>query len=356
MRIIKAMAHGLIVALLGIVVFAMIALLTVGLNVTNREVVKSWPSEAGVYNNVPARLLSLVKLENGHTLEANIDAGLLDAQRLKTVLGGVFPAAYFEEKVEAIIDPMYDWLEGKADELVFEVSLSDKSQELATALDKEVRTQLADAPVCSSNQSPEDFDILRAKCLPRGVSADQAAQEVTKQLTGKKSPLAQAEFSSEKLELDAETEQRLPQEFDRLKTVMWVLPVVAGVLVVLAGLTGKNSLFGFRRVGQTLFSIGALSWIGFYVTKYMSDRFTSIKSDDEQAQVLFAEVVNPLLKSVVNSLTGTGMWVTLTVIVVGILIWLATFFWHKVHHEPDSSKSKSDNPTLPKPIKPAAKS
>ena len=356
MRIIKAIFHGLSVAGLTLIATLTILVLTLTFNLTNREVVKSWPVESGLYGQVPNLALSLIEQENGQSFDEAIDKGLLDATELKTVLGQVFPAQYWQSKVNGVLDPTYDWLEGKSPALAFKLSLADKSDELIEALGDEIRTQLADAPVCTSNQTNRDFDVLTAKCLPRGVSPKLAAASFTDQLTkGGDSPLKEAEFDSDELKLPSGLREQGPEDYARVKALSWILPALMVLFVLLVGISGKSLLHGFRRSGQTLFSVGIFSWLGFY----LSQRFLipiRIPTEDARQEAVFDQAINPFVNTVVDTIATTGLWVSLTVVIAGILIWLATFIWHKIHHEPEahiiSETSSKADPTLPKPVAP----
>lgn len=356
MRIIKAIFHGLSVAGLTLVATLTILVLTLTLNLTNRDVVKSWPVESGLYGQVPNVALSLIEQENGESFDEAIDKGLLDSTRLKNLLSQVFPAQYWQSKVDGVLDPTYDWLEGKAPALAFKISLADKSDELVEALGDEIRTQLKDAPVCSASQSNKDFDVLTAKCLPRGVSPKSAAASFTDQLTKDgKSPLKEAEFDSDELKLPSGLRERGPEDFARVKALSWILPSLLVLFVLLVGISGKSLLHGFRRAGQTLFSVGIFSWLGFY----LAQRFLipiRIPTEDARQEAVFDQAINPFVNTVVDTISTNGLWVSLTVVIAGILIWLATFIWHKVHHEPEvkhaTERSFKEEPTLPKPVEP----
>lgn len=359
MRIIKAIFHGAFIGLLGLLTVLSITIIVIIMNLTNRDIVKSWPAESGLYNNVTNQLLALLKQqgEDGQSFEQALGEGLLDEERIKVVLGEVLPPEYWKTTVENVLDPTFDWLEGKAPELQFSVPLSAKANELADAMGKEIETQLANAPKCPSGQNQEDFDVLTAKCLPAGVSPASAAATFSNQLKGPDSPLDEIELSSDKLELPERLRDEGPNDFARLKMLPWILGGILVFLILVAGFTGKNVLYGFRRVGQVLFSTGALSWLSFYLIKRFGNSF-KLNTDNPDELNIFNNVVNPLVKTIINSVTTTGLWVSLVVVIIGVLIWLATFIWHKVHHEPAAKTSSGPGTdkeaTLPKPVAPKA--
>lgn len=354
MRILKATAHFFAAFLLILVSSVGIIALTLSLNLGNREVIASWPVEAGTYNSLTGSLFSLMQRgEDGQeSLEDTLKNSLLDTADLETALASVLTPQYWQSKFEGVLNPTYDWLEGATAQPEFVLSFDDIQTPLTKALETEIVSQLKDAPRCPAQFSTERFDVLEATCLPPGVSPAQAADSFTDQFSKTDSPLNETLLTGEELATES---PEAPGAYRQTQNWPWQFVIVLTLLVLAVGFTGKSPLYGFRRAGQLMFSSGLLAWIGFYVAQRLSRNF-NLPADEAQAE-LVNELVSPLLRTVTGSVTGTGMWVSLAVMITGILIWLGTFFWHKVHHGDEAKAiaakaAKQKVADLPKPVKP----
>jgi hypothetical protein len=357
-RFLKILAHALAIGLFSTVLFTGTILLAVSTNVTNRDVVKSWPVDSGAYQNLTPNLLELVEQgdENGQEedLRTIIEAGGLNIDGVEQVITTEFSPTYWQEKFEGVIDPTYDWLSGQG-ELAFTVSLADKEDSFVSAIEGELGRQFTAFPVCQVSDIPREFDALKADCLPPGISATQAARIFGDELQGEDSLFADATFTSADLDLSQDVKENAPRIFGHLSNLGWY---VLGSLLLLGAiiiLTDKNPLRGMRRVGQSLFSAGILTWIGFFLTQRFGTSQITVEGDAVQERVA-RDVLVPLMKEALGDVAGTGLWISLSIIITGIVIWLSAYFWHKVHHHPDQSANRPPSqprePQLPEPVDP----
>jgi hypothetical protein len=357
MRVLKAVAHFLSVSLLSVATFVGIILLTISLTLTNREEVVSWPEQAGVYNHLNDSLLSLMsQAGEGEAAELgqSLEAGFLDQDGLTRALDGELTPQYWQSKLEGVLNPVYDWAEGTTPQPELVLSFEDKQAALARALEREIIAQLRNAPACTGQAVSNDFDILRAECLPSGVSPAEAARSFTRQLTDDESPLSKPVLTGQDV---ADSLEHAPTVYRQAQKAQWQIPLLLGVLFLITALTGRTLLHGLRRGGQLLFSVGLLSWLGFYLAQRIFGNFKLPTDGANQAEADIANnLANPLAQTVIGSFTSTGLWTALAVMIAGIAIWLGAFFWHKVHHG-DEAKAIADramkkDPALPKPVKP----
>ncbi|HEX9595105.1 MAG TPA: hypothetical protein VF996_03175 [Candidatus Saccharimonadales bacterium] len=370
MEILRKVFHALVVGLLSFVVFTGIAASTFSLVLTNPNTIKSWPIDAGIYPKLTGQLLSATQKpeeiqgegEAGEAEEALQDAlgdSPLDKDRLDRAVSSVFAAGYWQEKFETVIDAFYGWLDGSQPELEFEIAFNDRNAELADALEAELAQQLAEYPRCPAGTNFENFDPLSASCLPQGVSPAKAAKEFSDDIR-QKDFLKGAVISSDEIDFDEEFKQSAPSAFAAVSNFPLILALIAGLLVVLAVFSAKSRLRGLRKTGQLLFGIGLVSWLGFFIGNRIGAEFELVKDPGNANEEVFAELGQPLIKTAFEDLTSVGLWVALVVVLVGTLLWLGAFIWHKAHHSSEAEqiakraaeqKSKPD-PKLPKPVKP----
>lgn len=367
-NIFKSIIHGLFVLLLSTATFAGIALISVALTITDRETIKSWPVEAGVYEEITPNILDLAAHsrseegnDGGDELNRLLNSETLDTNRLKSAIASVYNSRYWQTKYDTVIDSTYNWLEGSQPELMFELNFGDRMDELAGSVSTEVANQLAGLSTCSSNQLPSQFDILSAKCLPPGVSATQAANQLERSL---KDGLGRQELllSSDNIDMSPEQEQNLQRIYQAASQIPLIFAAVSLVLIGLVAVTGRSWLHGLRRAGLVLISAGILSWIGFFLLKQVGNIRPPV--NDEATKEMVENVAAPLVQTMIVSFSNIGLWVALTVVIAGILLWMAAYMWHKVHHHSEAEKiakramagrDAADNPTLPKPIDPNSK-
>lgn len=366
MDIVKKIFHAIFIGLLGFLTVLSIIAITLSLIATDREVIKSWPTDAGVYPKISDQLLSLVQQGDSHgdekSLDQTLDDSRIDQAGLNSALKSVFTPSYWQSKFDPLVDSFYDWLSGQSPELKFKVAFNDRTDELVAALKTELTKQLSTYPTCSPSQVPKEFDPLSATCLPPGVSAKQAVSQFTNELAGPDSFLDEAVFTQDDLELDADAQQNAPRVYSALESLPWILGSTMLVLAILAVLTDKSILRGIRKVGQTLFGIGLVSWISFFIGHKLATGFQLRPENGDIDQDVFNNIVQPFVRAVFDDVTTTGLWVSLFVVITGTLAWLGAFIWHKVHHNKEAEdiakramagkSAPAKDPKLPPPLKP----
>jgi len=369
MPAIKKMLHVISLSLLGFTLAVGLIAAAFSLMVTNREVIKSWPADAGIYPKISDQLLSLVQRgdeEGGQgeeSLEESLDNSALNQDGLNSAIKTVYTPVYWQSKYEQFINAFYDWLDGTQPQLEFEIAFNDKTDQLARALESELAEQLARYPACPASLSPDDFDPLKANCLPTGLSAEQAASRFTRELTGSDSFLADAVITPDDINLDQEFEDTAPSAFAGLGSLPWILSAVVLIFALISVVTDKSWLHGLRKVGQTLFSVGLVSWIGFFLGNRLAASF-DLRPPEGESNVdpdAFNDIAQPLARAVLDDFTRIGMWAALFVVILGVLVWLAAFIWHKTHHHNEAEaiakkamagSPSAKQPKLPPPIKP----
>jgi hypothetical protein len=365
MNIVKRIIYGLSVALLSSLAFVGILATTASIDFTDREKVKSWPIEAGTYEAFTDGILNVVEQEsNGQieSLKTVVERSALNQEAIFAATDSVFTPEYWQGKYEPVIDSVYDWLDGTTSDLNFSVSFSDKSQEAATALEQSLATQLNLIPACSFEEIPQSFDALGAVCLPPGISPAMAASQFKEELLSEDSFVNSIKLTDEDFNLSDNILQNAPGYYTHLKNVPFYFLLTVVFLCGIILLSAKQPIRGLRRIGHSLSSAGLLSWIGFFITGKVFQGGISIEGEGS-VQQLAREVVLPLSKTVVDSVANTGMWVSIVVLIVGILTWLAAFYWHKIHHHHEaeqiakrsmaSQQKKLPAPVNPDPIPPA---
>jgi hypothetical protein len=215
----------------------------------DRETVKSWLSDGKFYDNIVD-----VVLESLATVDSQ-DAGEIPVTdpNLQVKVREVFTPDFLRSSSENVLDGVFNWLEGSADQPDFRLDLTDVRLKMASALGDYAVERGASLPVCS--EVPADFDALSAECLPPGVAVADLKSQVENNL------LNESTFIDEPI-VTADTlkgEDGQSNVFQNTKEVRSVyragknLPIVFAVLTVLSGiglvLLSSSRRSGFLRLG-----------------------------------------------------------------------------------------------------------
>ena len=359
MKIIRRTFYGLLVGLLSAATFAGIYLTTLSVKLTNRDSVKRWPVAAGTYEQVSASIIKLVETRSGvqaQTIDQALSSGIISKEEFVRALEEILPPSYWQGKTEQFLDSVYDYLEGKAETLNFEISFSDRTVAAADKLSKIIAGSLSAAPECDASQTPQTIDPLTLTCLPPGADPGKLADDFKRQLTIQ-SQIGNITLTDEDLlesggPLTRDSIASLPLYYSYFKNVGIYFAGAVFILGLLMALAARSALDGLRKVSQTLFSSGILAWISFFIGKTFISRGVTVNGSGPE-QDFAQDTLLPLIEQIVGDISAAGMWVSVTVVVIGAMTWLAAYSWHKIHHHGEAERIAKNamraHDELPKP-------
>jgi len=242
--------------------------------VRNREVVKGWVNESGFYTNIVDVVLDSAKSDSDPN---STDIPVNDPQ-VQTVAKAALSSDFLKQTVEKALDDTYNWL-GSDQNLKFTIDLTEAKQKLINGLGDYAATKAASLPVCATNESASDFDAFTAVCIPRGLSAAAAGQQVKDQLASNQEFIKDPVIDTSDIKLKNEQGQEVTLEeaipSDAIKNTYrstGYAPVVLAItaLLSIAGIIflSISKIAGMRRVGYIFASAGALLG-ALYGTVYM---------------------------------------------------------------------------------------
>jgi hypothetical protein len=365
----RIVANSLAVFFLALLTFAAIIVITITSNLTQRDTVKHWVDDAGLYDNAVDGLLILASEEANNSndepdnpvdktddsgsdeeesvpIEVALGQDILSAEQVEKVLHDVISPEFLQQQFEGLLDGGYNWLEGKSSEPIFEFDLSSRTDVLINSLTEEVMAQSLQLPACSPSQITQNFDPFNAVCLPPGVNADVIASTFKLQLGDEGNegiPTEDLNFTNEDIDFNQEDLDKIPPVYALAQQLPSLFGIVIFVLMASVLLTSKTIMRGIRKNGVVLLVVGLVSWIGWYILS----RF--IKSFDVPADDIPQELVDKILRPIIDTFSGaivsTGSRISVVVTISGVLLWLTYFLWHRAHPqvEPDDSLNISGN-------------
>lgn len=238
----------------------------------DRTVILGWLKEGKVYDNIADTLANIAEdsLKNKDETQQNGDApadgggNMPDTATLVKAAKVAFPPNILQQNVEAVINSMYNWLEGKTDTIVLNLDFSAQKKVFIDALGNEAITRAASLPTCTT-QLTTDFDPLSSDCIPSGVNVAAQAEKIKSELSNSKDFLPDTNISSADLTVGDATNKKLiseqfnfaPKAFKNARDSAYIATgsiAVLALLVFLLGITRRSGL----KINAWLFGLAGL--------------------------------------------------------------------------------------------------
>jgi hypothetical protein len=151
---------------------------------SNRETLKVWVNESGIYEHSDELAIEFIKQQAQSSSENNqMDAAekILAERNLEKILTGVLTPDFSRELIEGTIDGTYDYLEGKTEGIVIHAD-KEKVEDVffqillaSSNLEFDSLDELKDLPTCTPAQEEnldKGFESLEDACLPKDLVID----------------------------------------------------------------------------------------------------------------------------------------------------------------------------------------
>ena len=271
MDTVKKLALGILSPLFIVLLFAWAFDVGFVRTATHPGTVKRLVSESGIYDSVIPSVLQQTK-------SIQTDVGTISASdpAIQKAANQAITPQFIKQNTEASIDNVYKWLDGDIAHPDFKIDLSGAKTSFADNVASAVTQRLGTLPACTTAQSVAltaggQFDAINAPCLPRGVTAADAAAQVRNSLTSGKDFLDNTNISAANIKNAGSNQsvfdgqlKNAPKQYQRAKKT----PLILGILTILTG-TGIVFLSsswqkGLRHVGINLVVIGVLMLVFSY--------------------------------------------------------------------------------------------
>jgi hypothetical protein len=302
-------------ALVFAAVLAVVFLLSAALDsgvvrvVGNPAPIKRTLADSGIYKSIIPSTLDEIDKDTASDGEVPFSDPLVVSAAEAT-----FSGPYLQSTTEGVIDSIYRWLDGKDSVPDFKIDLSVKKTEFANKVAAGVKKRLNGLPVCTGGQSGQ-FDAFRSKCRPAGVSAQQAAGTVKRQIANSNDFLNDAVLSASDIK-SADSNQPffsgnakdVPEIYQRFKTSPLVLAVLAFLALAGVLLLSQPKLSGLKHAGLILLGVGIFVFLfGLAVDQTIDNKLlTQINLDNAVLQNNLRQLAADLSQRTTNSYLSIG--------------------------------------------------
>src|SRR5690606_16532445 len=118
-----------------------------------------------------------------------------------------FNPGMLRQNIEEVLDGVYAWLNGEADQPEFSVDLTQAKQKLADGLGSYATARAEGLPLCGAGEMPTEFDALNATCLPPGLTPAEAGSSLQNEILGSEEFLKQTVFTADDIKFESEGRQ-----------------------------------------------------------------------------------------------------------------------------------------------------
>lgn len=314
------------------------------LTVRNEDTVKTWLSEAGVYEQIVDTVFDTALKDSGE----NTPDVSSENQIIRNAVTVAFPAEEVQSKTESVLDGVYGWLNGETEELTFLLDLTKQKAAFIEAAASYATEQAATLPVCTE-ADVINYDPISASCIPPGYSPASVGNQVRSELSNNNDFLEKTSFSASDIKVNGEqpfTGSPEARNIKRSYTFGGYAPILFGILVVF-GLLGtvflsSRKLTGINKVGGVFVSAGVLlgiSWLFLRAGQSLASNNISTPADSEQSNNLVADVI----RVISTDLAGIIVWFVVGYLFVGIGL-LVLVAVKKRSQESDNKPSKPSEP------------
>ena len=316
MNIARGIARWGLAFFIGTFLSAWIFVATLNATVANREVVKNWLAQSGVYKHALDNTLRVTADQSGSLMDLTTNTTLQQA------LTKTFDSTYIQQYTNKVIDATYDWVEGKAPAITFSIPVQEKSAEFSANLAAEIKPKIEMLPPCNSRIG--NLNANQITCIPTGVSADDYAKQLAQPSSSNgflNTPITQDNLRSP-IQLSA-----LPALAQAMHMLLWALPIAVAVCGALFVLASDAKLAGLGRLGRQLTINAGLVLVLGLVTWYVgaSLDLNSVLEGDEQQVAIISSLTNPLARTVIPDFGRALSIFSGIVTAVGGILWLGAF-------------------------------
>ncbi|OGL38172.1 hypothetical protein A3B63_01535 [Candidatus Saccharibacteria bacterium RIFCSPLOWO2_01_FULL_49_22] len=264
MEFVRKLVLVLVTPLFIILLFAVAANTATIQIATDAAKIKSIIAKSDIYKSVVPSLLD----EAGQISAGGEEVPLNDDVVRQAALA-TFTPEFIQQNTEAVIDSVYEWLNGETPLPDINVDLTATKADFAANVAAAVEAKLTSLPPCTN--LPDNYDPFAATCLPSGVNpASQAATVEENILSGTgflDHPVITADtIKQENQDQSIFTDElkEFPEVYQKIK----VLPVVLGILALMLALAivllSSSKRKGLQRVGIMLVVVGIIMLVIAY--------------------------------------------------------------------------------------------
>lgn len=275
--------------------------------VTHPEKTKQILSDSGLYGSVVSGLLDQAKTIST-TGSGNNDISLSNDLIRSAAEKSITPE-FLKQNTEGFIDSIYRWLDGTTLTPDFKIDLGGVKQSFADNVASSLQQKLASLPVCPAGTSVQSYDALNATCLPKGLTAAQAASTVKNGILNGQGFLDNSTLSANDVKssdsgqpLFQDSLKDAPKAYQNAKkspAILALLALLTGVIVVFLSATKKK---GVRKIGGIAFGMGIFMLLfAWGLNQVVAKKLPQLKFDNtviqEKLQIVIKDIAQEVGKT-----------------------------------------------------------
>lgn len=285
---------------------------TARMTILDRDVTKSWLRDSNVYDNFINEVADLVKQDQENRGGENPN-GSFDIEALERAAKEAFPADNLREKVEAVLNGTYDWLEGATEKLVFNLDFTEEKKKFIDAMGNEGLTRLAGLPSCQEGEAMEEFDPFSATCLPTGTDINAQIEKFKFEVANSQEVLPDTTLSNEDVKLSLNGERKsvdsafsnAPRWYGWLKSSPIVLAIITVIDSAIIVLLCRPKRSGFKILAWFFGVVGGLLTLLGGISILLRESIIKSSLNDVGDGGIAENILFPLVREVSSS---TGKW------------------------------------------------
>lgn len=331
MNFLRAILASLLSLTCALSVSAFVTLATLQTTLLDRQEVKTWLQQSGVYKSAIGTIIG-----SNQTAQDQVSStsSAISPNSLKTALNQTFTPTYVQQQSEKIIDNTFDWLDGKTPMIALNINATDQKDAFVNNAAAAIQPQLASLPTCRSINS---FNAQNPTCLPPGTSAADAAKSIATD-AGNQISLFQQPLTNQSL-AKANTEsgqsntnspltspnssaQQLPNITSNIHLWLWLLPLLAIVSGGLSILLTRDHLKAAKHLARRLtISLGVAFVIGLLLTNF--GKTVKLSDFTGTSNAVVSNIIEPIVHQAAPAIGGRlalvsgilgaitlGLWIT----------------------------------------------
>lgn len=301
---------------------------TLQMTVLDRDVVKGWLVQGGVYKNnlVP----TLIQSGAAHTEQPDptVDASqfAIPKDALKIALERTFTKDFVRTQAETTIDSFYNWLEGKTMEFAVSIPIDQKRDTFINELALASEPSIAALPVCGPKLTANTL------CRPANIAPNLYSQQVIAQ------NINESGFFNKPITLnDAKNDvpgTRAPLAIPPF--LPYISPIIIGLMVVFV-LSAASSLWlapvgnklrATAGLGKRIFLAQIFTLVGaLLLLLAFSSGFFKFSTMLPDQPAVVSETIGSVVKVAFTTMATTLAIFSGIVCVTALIIWIGIHFW-----------------------------
>lgn len=288
---------------------------TVNNTITNREVVMAWINDSGFYDNIVDEVAKLAEEkidenqnqnqnQNPDQNQNNPSESEIDSALMIRAAKRVFTPEVVKEKLEPVLNGVYDWLEGETPNLQFALDLSQQKAAFAESLGEEARTRAAALPVCTQDQVAisQNADVLTIQCIPPEFEAQVA--KFQQEFATSDEFLSDTTITGDDLKAEkngvqqpiTQTISSVPAWYQFAQALIWFMLIASVIWGLLVVFLSKNIRYGLKHLAVAFLIAGIFVAISAVATSQV----TQVVKVSDTGQEIALALVKESTKTIVG--------------------------------------------------------